>query len=123
MPVLEEILAKESDPDLVDRAKLYLVRLDPEALARKPGASAPAGGGWIRVRIYEKGKTQPQVAINLPVALAEMVFDGLPAETKRELRHEGYDAASFWERLKKTGKTDILTIEGDGGGRIQVWIE
>ena len=52
-----------------------------------------------------------------------MVFEGLPADTKKELQHEGYDASSFWERLKKTGKTDILTIEGDDGGRIQVWIE
>ncbi len=125
VPVLKEILAKESDPDLVDRAKLYLVRLDPAALSRRPAAPASSGArtGWIRVRIYEKGKAQPQVAINLPVALAEMVFEGLPADTKKELQHEGYDAASFWERLKKTGKTDILTVDGDDGGRIQVWIE
>lgn len=37
VPVLKEILAKESDPDLVDRAKLYLVRLDPAALAPARG--------------------------------------------------------------------------------------
>jgi hypothetical protein len=130
VPVLKEILAKESDSDLVDRAKLYLVRLDPGALSGKRASSArggPVSGStalaWIRVRIYEKGKTTPQLAINLPVALAEMVFEGLPADTKKELQHEGYDAGSFWERLKKTGPTDILTIEGDDGGRIQVWIE
>jgi hypothetical protein len=127
VPVLKEILAQESDPDLVDRAKLYLVRLDPGALtAEAPPARGHASGGhqgWIRVRIYEKGASKPQLAINLPVTLAEMVFDGLPAATKKELQHEGYDAARFWERLKKTGKTDILTIEGDDGGRIQVWIE
>jgi hypothetical protein len=125
VPVLKEILAKESDPDLVDRAKLYLVRLDPGALSGKP-ASPTRGGtltGWIRVRIYEKGKAKPQLAINLPVALAEMVFEGLPADTRKELQHEGYDAGSFWQRLKKTGPTDILTIEGDEGERIQVWIE
>ncbi len=127
VPVLKEILAKESDQDLVDRAKLYLVRLDPGALsAEAPPARHGESGdrqGWIRVRIYNKGQTKPQLAINLPVTLAEMVFEGLPAETKRELQHEGYDAARFWERLKRTGKTDILTIEGDDGGRIQVWIE
>ncbi len=125
VPVLKEILAKESDPDLVDRAKLYLLRLDPGALSSRTASPAPGGTatGWIRVRIYEKGKAQPQVAINLPVALAELVFDGLPADTRKDLQHEGYDAASFWQRLKKTGKTDILTIDGDDGGRIQVWIE
>ena len=30
---------------------------------------------------------------------------------------------NFWERLKKSGPTDILTVEGDDGTRIQVWIE
>ncbi len=125
VPVLKEILHKEQDPDLVDRAKLYLVRLDPEALGVAPeiAGSGRATMSWIRVRIYEKGASKPQLAINLPVALAEMVFEGLPADTRRELRHEGYDAASFWRRLKKTGPTDILTIEGDEGERIQVWIE
>ncbi len=124
VPVLKEILTKESDQDLVDRAKLYLVRLDPGALATE--AAPPARGGhqgWIRVRIYEKGASKPQLSINLPVTLAEMVFEGLPAETKQDLRREGYDAHRFWERLKKTGRTDILTIEGNDGGRIQVWIE
>jgi hypothetical protein len=126
VPVLREILAQEKDEDLVERAKLALLRLDRTALAEAPSPSARRGAreaSWVRVRIYEKGESKPQVAINLPVALAELVFKALPDDAVADLRKEGYDARTFWERLKKTGPAEILTIEGGDGERIQVWIE
>ncbi len=129
VPVLREILAKEKDQDLVERAKLALLRLDRNALAeaspeppgRPPGKTRKAG--WVRVRIYEKGRSEPKVAINVPVALADLVFKALPDDAVADLKREGYDARTFWERLKQTGPAEILTIEGDDGERIQVWIE
>jgi hypothetical protein len=129
VPVLREILAKEKDEDLVERAKLALLRLDRNALAeaspeprgRPPGKTRKAG--WVRVRIYEKGRSEPQVSINLPVALADLVFKSLPDDAVADLKREGYDARTFWERLKQTGPAEILTIEGGDGERIQVWIE
>jgi hypothetical protein len=127
VPVLKEILARESDEDLVERAKLALLRLDRTALAEASPAPAARGAAreasWIRVRIYEKGAKKPSVSINLPVALAEMVFKSLPDDTRAELAKKGYDADTFWARLKKTGPTEILTVEGEDGERIQVWIE
>jgi hypothetical protein len=127
VPVLKEILAHEKDEDLIERAKLALLRIDPKALAQAAPSPAPRGAvrqaSWIRVRIYPKGDARASVSINLPVALAELVFKSLPDETRAELRKKGYDAGNFWERLKRTGPTDILTIEGDEGERVQVWIE
>ena len=126
VPVLREILAQEKDEDLVERAKLALLRLDRTALSEAPAPSPRRGAreaAWVRVRIYEKGSSKPQVAINLPVALADLVFKSLPDGAVADLRKEGYDARTFWERLKKTGPAEILTIEGDDGERIQVWIE
>ncbi len=129
VPVLKEILAREKDQDLVERAKLALLRLDRNALAeaapegpRRTNGKARAAG-WVRVRIYEKGVARPKVAINVPVALAELVFKSLPDEAIADLRREGYDARTFWEKLKTTGPAEILTIEGEDGERIQVWIE
>ncbi len=128
IPVLKEILAREKDQDLVERAKLYLLKLDRNALAEAAPAAARGNGrartaGWVRVRIYEKGVARPKVAINVPVALADLVFKALPDDAIADLKREGYDARTFWEALKKTGPTEILTIEGDDGERIQVWIE
>jgi hypothetical protein len=126
VPVLKEIIAHERDEDLVERAKLALLRVDRAALAEAvpaPARHRDRPASWIRVRIYEKGSSRPTVSVNLPVALAELVFKSLPDDTRAELRRKGYDADSFWARLKHTGPTDILTIEGDDGGRVQVWIE
>jgi hypothetical protein len=129
VPVLKEILAREKDEDLVERAKLALLRLDRNALAeaspeRPRGTTGKSRApGWVRVRIYEKGVARPKVAINVPVALAELVFKSLPDDAIADLRREGYDASTFWEKLKTTGPAEILTIEGEDGERIQVWIE
>jgi hypothetical protein len=129
VPVLKEILAQEKDEDLVERAKLGLMHVDRAALAEaSPGPAARSPGksheaSWVRVRIYEKGSARAKVAINLPVALAELVFKSLPDDAVADLKREGYDARTFWQRLKKTGPAEILTIEGDDGERIQVWIE
>jgi hypothetical protein len=134
LPVLKQIVAQEKDDDLVDRARLYLLKLDPGALAAPPSseqrssAPPPASAAakpatWIRVRVYEKGHHDAKVSVNLPVALAEMVFKSLPDDAIRELRHKGVDAENFWERLKKLGPTEILTIEGDEGEKIQIWLE
>lgn len=134
IPVLKEIIAKEKDDDLVERAKLALIRLDRNALPPpapvppKPAASGkPVASGkaasWVHIRIYEKGQSKPNVAINLPVALADLVFKSLPDSAIADLRKEGYDARSFWEALKKTGPAEILTVEGKDGERIQVWLE
>jgi hypothetical protein len=126
VPVLREILAEERDEDLRERAKLALLRVDRQSLASEASPAPRARGreaSWVRVRIYEKGASRPQVSINLPVALADLVFKSLPDDAIADLRREGYDARTFWERLKQTGPAEILTIEGKDGERIQVWIE
>jgi hypothetical protein len=135
VPVLKRILAEEKDEDLLDRAKLALLKVDPQALAAPAprAAPAPAPGTrpapaarealWVKVRIHEKGKAEPSVSINLPVALAELVFKSLPDDAKRELRQKGYDADNFWERLKKLGPTEIVEIVGGDGQHIRIWIE
>ena len=85
--------------------------------------STAKAASWVHIRIYEKGQSKPNVAINLPVALADLVFKSLPDSAIADLRKEGYDARSFWEALKKTGPAEILTVEGKDGERIQVWLE
>jgi hypothetical protein len=128
IPVLRQIIEQEKDQDLVDRAKIYLMRLDPRLLTQEPAPSPHSGPGprqpgWLRVRIYGRGQARPEVSINLPMGLAEMVFKSLPDEVRAELRRKGYEEGNFWDRLRKLGPAEILNIEGDDGGRVQIWIE
>jgi hypothetical protein len=138
VPVLKQIIAEGKDEDLVERAKLRLLKVDPDALVEPPARATtprprpspnaqPAPGparaaAWLRVRIFEEGVKEPKVSINLPIALADLVFKSLPEDAKRDLRRNGYDADNFWEQLKKLGPTDIIEIVGERE-RIKIWIE
>lgn len=140
VPVLLEIIKTEKDDDLVERAKLALLRVDSAALRHlsdgrpyTPASSASASAsastssraraGWIKVRITEKGASSPKVSVTMPFALAELVFKSLPDEALRELKSEGYDAQNFWQKLRDMGPTEVIDIEGDEGERIKIWIE
>ena len=137
-PVLRQILEQEKDADLVDRAKLGLMRWDPAALSGPMGSATatarttppaaargarPREAHWVHVRITEKGGTKPKVSINLPLGLAEMLYKSLPEDAKADLRREGYNPESFWAKLRQLGPSEIITIEGDEGERIQIWTE
>jgi hypothetical protein len=63
------------------------------------------------------------VSVSLPVSLAELVFDSLPDEARAKLRLKGYDPDNFWQRLRKLGPAEIIDIQGDDGGKIQIWLE
>jgi hypothetical protein len=131
IPILKRIVSEEKDPDLVNRAKVLLLGLEPKALAgisegtsRQPGSDgAPGKVRFLRVRVYEGRSNQPTVSINVPVGLAEFAFKSLPDDAKRELKDKGYDADNFWERLKELGPTEFLTVEGQDGERVQIWLE
>jgi hypothetical protein len=121
VPLLCRIVHEEGDEDLVERAKLALLKVDPQCLDRAEGSRG--GGRWLKVRIFEKGRSEPAVSINLPVALAELAFKSLPDDARRELRKKGYDADNFWEQLRKLPRAQIVDIRGDDDERIQIWIE
>jgi hypothetical protein len=130
IPLLCRIVREEKDEDLVDRAKLAMLKLDPQSACLQSSVRAEAQPGppraegrMLRVRIFEKGLTRPKVTVNLPMALADLLFKSLPEDAKRELWRKGYDADNFWAQLKKLEPTEIIDIEGDEGEKIQIWIQ
>jgi hypothetical protein len=126
VPILCGIVKDERDEDLVERAKLALLKTDPRCLGRAGPSSGPAatgGGRFLKVRIFEGSRSEPSVSVNLPVALAELAFKSLPDDARRELRKKGYDADNFWEQLRKLPGGQIVDIRGEDGERIQIWIE
>jgi len=126
VPVLRTILNEERDADLVDRAKLALLRLDPGALTPEAGAKdrdTNSRARWVRLRVYNTAGERPEVSINVPLALADIMFKSLPEDARRELRREGYDAEGFLDRLRKLGPTEILKIENRDGSKVEIWID
>lgn len=139
--VLREIVTASKDPDIVERAKLQLLRIEPKSLAEtRPGPAArptpasprspkklnqdpePEGPArLLRIRISKGGKQT--VAVTVPFSLAEFVFSSLPEATKRGLEMKGYDAEGFWKRLRSLNIREIVSIVGEDGETIEIWVE
>ena len=126
-PVLQKIIETEKDPELLDRARIALLRVSPESLksaeesleARHPRTGSPR---MLRIRIYDKGRKDAAFALNIPWALADLALGAMDDDDKAELRKKGYDINRIVSELAKS-KESILKITGDDGSVIEIWID
>lgn len=137
VPVLKEIVASESERELVDRARIALLRIDPAALAQEarprrpaPDKAPPAAAGsgekradtrMLHLEVYEEGGSRPKIELNIPVSLAQLAVAALDESTRQEMRRKGIDVDNVWESLSRMGSADILTIR-DGRNVVRIWI-
>jgi hypothetical protein len=123
VPVLTKIIETETDPELLDRARIALMRVSPESLKsvedRRPVKGAPR---MLRIRIWDKGAKKPVLSLNIPWALADLALDAMDEDDKAALRKKGYDLNRIMNDLAKSKET-ILRIAGDDGSVIEIWIE
>jgi hypothetical protein len=120
VPVLEEIIQKERDDELRDRAKIALLRIDPDALKDLEEEMPERRARLLKIRVWKDGKLT--VKINIPWALADLAFGSMSEEEKAELRKEGYDLDTITKTLMQEG--EIITIENpEEGTVIKIWIE
>ncbi len=129
IPILREITQSGGERDLVDRARIALLRLDPEALTpEKPPSpktsksNRAAGGRMFHLEVYQSGAKEPKVELNLPMGLAEMAIRALDESTKTELKKQGFDVDDIWQGLKQLPPMKILTIR-DKGNLVKIWID
>ena len=109
VPVLKRIISREKDDtDLVDRAKVALMRIDPgylKGLAKKKNSEPTT----ISIKIYDKEAGVDSFSLTIPFALARLALDAIPAEDKKEIKKKGYDIDEIIKTLIE-GK-DVVTIE------------
>ncbi len=126
VPVLREIVRKESEQDLVDRARIALLRIEPKALPPPAPESKKrereGDSRMFHVLVYRRGASEPIVELNLPLSLAQMAVSALDESTKQEMRKKGFDVDNIWEDLKRLGPTNILTFR-DGENTVKLWIQ
>jgi len=121
LPVLKKLIQTEPDQELVDRAKIALLRISPEALRDIPEKTGKEEFRLVKIRVYEKGKKTASISINLPLALADLAIQAIPEEEKARIREKGYDLDRIISDLAKS-KEKLVRIEEDGN-IIEIWIE
>lgn len=121
LPVLLRLLETERDQELMDRARIAILRISPQALKDVPDRLDRTGSKLLRIRIYEKGKKAPSISINLPLSLADLAIKAIPEEEKARIKEKGYDLDRIITDLAKA-REKLVRIEEDGN-IIEIWIE
>jgi hypothetical protein len=123
VPVLEQIIRTEKDPELTDRARIALLRVSPESLKsfenRRPPQDEPR---ILRIRVWKKGLKDPVVSLNIPWSLADLALGAMDEEDKAAMRRKGYDINKIMNDLAKS-KEKLIRIEAEDGSIIEIWIE
>jgi len=120
VPVLKEIIKKEEDDELRDRAKIALLRVDPGALRDLEEERPVRKAKLLKIRVWKDGELT--LRINIPWALADLALGSIEEEEKAELRKEGYDLDTITKTLVEAG--EVIYIENkEEGTIIKIWIE
>ena len=121
VPVLKKILESESDDRLRDKAKITLLRLDPDALKDFEEQRYERKIAVLKIRIYKKGQTEPEVKINIPWALADLALRAITEENEVLISKEGYDFEKIRKQLLEY-RGEIIRFE-DKETIIEIWID
>jgi len=121
IPVLKEIVEEERDDELRDRAKIALLRIDPDALKEFEEEKYETKVKIFHIRIHDRWKKDPVVSINIPWALADLALNSIPEEERAELKEEGYDIDKIIKELTEF-KGKIIEITGKKT-IFRIWID
>jgi len=119
--VLKSILAEEKNAELRDRAKIALLRVAPDELARSEKGTAPRHPRVLHFEIKDEDGKKGLVSINIPWALADLALNAISEEDKRALRTKGYDIAKILKELQSS-PGDIVEIRAEGKS-IKIWLD
>lgn len=119
VPVLKRMIADEADEELVDRAKIALMRINPKYLKKLSGSKS-LENRVLKIRAYNKKEKRDTVSISIPFGLARLALEALPEEEKALLEKKGYHLDKLLETL--TESREIIRIEVEDI-IFKIWIE
>lgn len=123
LPVLKEILIRERDEEFRDRARLAILRIDPDAFEEFEEDQPRTGAKILYFRVYKTGQKKPTFSLNIPWALADLAFSAIPKEAKVSMREEGYDLDRIIRQLLEY-EGEVFTFEDEEEGTIvKMWIK
>jgi hypothetical protein len=121
LPVLMEILEEERDDELKDRAKIAILRVDPDTLKDYEEERYERKAKMLKIRVYEKGEKNLKLSLDIPWALADLALAAIPEEEKESIRSEGYDLDKIIRELTRV-KGNIIEIKSEDSV-IKIWID
>jgi len=99
LPVLKKILKEENDDELRDRAKLAILRIDPEGLTDFTQERYAPQISVFSIEVIKEGAVS--FSLNIPWSLADLAFSAIPEEEKALMKREGYDLDKIIQELTR----------------------
>jgi len=119
VPILKKIVRRESDDELVDRAKVALMRIDPGYLkdvSKKKGHETR----MFNLRVIDKKTKKVKFTLSIPFVLAKLAMDALPKEGKEALEEKDVDIDRILDALIKVPK--LMRFEEENV-IVEIWLE
>lgn len=121
VPVLLEMLEKERDDELKDRAKIAVLRVDPDALKDFEEERYESRAKILHIRVYEEDRKKSKLSLDIPWALADLALAAIPDEERSKMKKEGYDLDKVIRELTRV-KGNIIEIKSEDSV-IKIWID
>jgi len=124
VPVLKRILQEENDERLRDRAKIALLRIDPDIVKGvEDNEPLTFRDRLLKISVHKIGKKDPDFFISIPWSLADLVFSVIPEESRISMKKQGVDLENIISDLTKL-KGSVFEIKDEEEGIIiKIWIE
>jgi len=120
IPILKEILEEEEDEELKDKAKIALLRIDPDYFQEYEEKRDERRLLLMKFKVISKRTHAETFSLSIPWALADLALANIPDDAKAELRKEGYDLDRILKEIIEGGK--IIEIETKET-IIKIWID
>lgn len=118
-PVLKKIASGENDEELVDRAKVALMRINPEHL-KEVAKTRTIEKQMLHIQVYDKKTKSDSFSITIPFVLARLALDSVPEKEKELLSKQGYNVDRLLATLSET--SELVRIESEDVV-FKIWVD
>ena len=124
LPHLKAALETDLDRDIRNRVCLAILRIEPgpSPCAESSSGRTPGSPTLISVEVLNAVTGQPELRLNMPVALAEAVVRALPAEIRNEMSAEGVDVQSIFQAIRDNATGTIFQLETEDT-KVRIWLQ
>jgi tetratricopeptide (TPR) repeat protein len=120
IPILKKILEEEEDEELKDKAKIALLRIDPDYFQEYEEKRGERRLMLLKFKVISKRTRAETFSLSIPWALADLALANIPEDAKAELRKEGYNLDRILKEVIEGGR--IIEIETKET-IIKIWID
>lgn len=119
VPILKKLLNQEKDDELKDRARIALMRIDPDSVRKLSQEKSPETR-LLHIQVFDKKLRKETFTLTIPLLLGKLALESIPQKEKSSLKRKGYNIDELLTKLTDSG--DLIKID-DEDSVFKIWID